>query len=79
VDDAPRDRLLAFVRRRLVKNGRRVNADTPLFSSRLIDSMNILYLIGYLEKSLGRRLTDHELVMSNFRTVDAIASCFFDD
>jgi acyl carrier protein len=79
VDDGPRDRLLDFVRRRLVKNGRRVNADTPLFSSRLIDSMNILYLIGYVEKTIGRRLTDQELVMSNFRTVDAIVRRFFDD
>lgn len=38
--------------------------------------MNILYLIGYVEKALGRRLTDDEIVMSNFRTVRVIAHTF---
>lgn len=71
------ERLLDFVRRRLLRQkGVRVDADTPLFESRLIDSMNILYLIGYVEKALGRRLTDDEIVMSNFRTVRVIANTF---
>lgn len=38
--------------------------------------MNILYLIGYVEKALGRRLNDDEIVMSNFRTVRVIANTF---
>ena len=38
--------------------------------------MNILYLIGYVEKAIGRRLTDDEIVMSNFRTVRVIANTF---
>lgn len=71
------ERLLDFVRRRLLKQrGVRVDADTPLFETRLIDSINILYLIGYVEKALGRRLTDDEIVMSNFRTVRVIANTF---
>jgi acyl carrier protein len=77
VPDPISERLLDFVRRRLLKQkGVRVDADTPLFESRLIDSMNILYLIGYVEKALGRRLTDDEIVMSNFRTVRVIANTF---
>ena len=58
---------------------RSLDAGTPLFASKLIDSINILYLIGYVEKRLGRRLNDRELVMSNFRTVDAITNAFFRD
>jgi len=77
VPDPNSERLLDFVRRRLLKQkGVRVDADTPLFESRLIDSINILYLIGYVEKGLGRRLTDDEIVMSNFRTVRVIANTF---
>jgi acyl carrier protein len=77
VPDPISQRLLDFVRRRLLKQkGVRVDADTPLFESRLIDSINILYLIGYVEKALGRRLTDDEIVMSNFRTVRVIANTF---
>lgn len=77
MSDPISERLLDFVRRRLLKQkGVRVDADTPLFESRLVDSMNILYLIGYVEKALGRRLTDDEIVMSNFRTVRVIANTF---
>jgi acyl carrier protein len=75
--DPDGDRLLDFVRRRLLKQkGVRVDADTPLFESKLVDSINILYLIGYVEKALGRRLTDDEIVMSNFRSVRVIANTF---
>lgn len=71
------EQLLEFVRRRLLKQKMaRVDADTPLFERRLIDSINILYLIGYVEKALGRRLTDDEIVMSNFRSVRVIANTF---
>jgi acyl carrier protein len=77
VPDPGNERLLDFVRRRLLKQkGGRVDADTPLFESKLIDSINILYLIGYVEKALGRRLTDDEIVMANFRTVRVIGNTF---
>jgi acyl carrier protein len=77
VSDPDDERLLDFVRRRLLKQkGVRVDADTPLFERKLIDSINILYLIGYVEKALGRRLTDDEIVMSNFRSVRVIANTF---
>ena len=77
MSDPGDERLLDFVRRRLLKQqGVRVDADTPLFERKLIDSINILYLIGYVEKALGRRLTDDEIVMSNFRSVRVIANTF---
>jgi len=77
VPDPESEQLLDFVRRRLIKQKRvRVDADTALFERRLIDSINILYLIGYVEKALGRRLTDDEMVMSNFRSVRVIATTF---
>ena len=75
--DPDSERLLDFVRRRLLKQkGVLIDADTPLFERKLIDSINILYLIGYVEKSVGRRLTDDEIVMSNFRSVRVITSTF---
>ena len=77
MSDPGDERLLEFVRRRLLKQqGVQVDADTPLFERKLIDSINILYLIGYVEKALGRRLTDDEIVMSNFRSVRVIAHTF---
>ena len=75
--DPGSEQLLDFVRRRLLKQkGAMVDVDTPLFERKLIDSINILYLIGYVEKALGRRLTDDEIVMSKFRSVRVIAETF---
>ena len=65
-----------FIERRLLKGGRRVRPTTSLFRRRLIDSMNILYLIGYVERALGRRLRDDEIVMSNFDSARAIVRAF---
>ena len=73
------DELLDFVRS-ISRRGmaRRVNADTSLFEARALDSMNVLELVGYLERRLGRRLTDDEIVMSNFRSVRAMAGKFLE-
>lgn len=75
VADPEVTRLLGFVRRSVAKRAR-IGADTPLFETRLVDSMNILRLIGYLEKRRGRRLRSDEIVMSNFRTVRTMAERF---
>jgi len=72
------EQLLEFVRSVLLEDKEvRVTADTLLFKEQLLDSMNILHLIGYVEKSLNRRLGDEEIVMSNFQSVRAIADAFF--
>ena len=73
-----REALLEFVNRDLL-GGRdvRVHADTPLFDDGLIDSLNILKLIAFVETRLGREIPDREIVMSRFRTLNAIAESFF--
>lgn len=53
-----------------------IGPETELFARKVIDSMNVLRFIGYVEKRLGRRLTDDELVMENFRSVRAICERF---
>jgi acyl carrier protein len=70
--------LLAFVTRELLE-GRDVsiNAETRLFEDRLIDSMNILRLIAYVERKIGRRLDEKEIAMPKFATVRAMVESFF--
>jgi len=69
--------LLQFVRTSVLKRPMAtITARTPLFAGGLVDSMNVLTLIGYVERSLGRRLHPNELVMSNFRSVRAITETF---
>jgi len=41
--------------------------------------MNILDLLGYIEKQLGRQLSNDEVVMSNFESVRRITEIFLKD
>lgn len=71
--------LIAFIRTRLMPGsdeGVVLDADTPLFEDGLINSINILALIGFVEFRVGRRLGDSEILMPNFRSVRAIVSTF---
>ena len=78
--DDHEEQLLRFVRRSLItRRSAVITPDTPLFERKLIDSMNILRLIGYVERALGRRLRHRELVMSNFRSVRTIVRTFLNE
>ena len=68
--------LVQYIETRLLKHTGRIRPTTPLFRDRLVDSMNILSLIGYVEHALGRRLRDDEVVMSNFDSARAIVKAF---
>ncbi len=72
------ERLILFIVDSLLAGGsRQIAADTPLFKEKLLNSMNILDLVGYVERHLGRRLEDQEIVMANFESVRAITRTFF--
>lgn len=81
--DRPQDterELIAFIRTKLMpgyEEGVVLGPDTPLFEDGLINSINILALIGFVEFGVGRRLDDSEILMPNFRSVRAIVSTFF--
>lgn len=74
---AGEEALLAFVRTRMIEDAdAAVGPETELFRERILDSMNVLRFIGWVEKRLGRPLTDDELVMENFRSVRTICDRF---
>ena len=56
-----------------------INATTPLFKDKILDSMNILDLIAYIQKKIGRKLDDSEIVMSNFKDVKTIVEVFINE
>ena len=71
--------LLEFIRRKLIgEDGDAVvlDAGTLLFEDGLINSINILALIGFVERRVGRRLDDSEILMQNFRSVRTIVGAF---
>lgn len=70
------DALLAWLNRRFARDGVVVGAETPLFASRLIDSLRILELIAFTEHHLGLRIPDSAVRMDNFATPARIAGVF---
>ncbi len=68
--------LLKFIKSICRDKGRTIDSNTLLFKDKVLDSMNILDLIGYIEKHLGRKLTDDEVIMPNFESVRKIVETF---
>ena len=54
----------------------RVEPETPLFETGLIDSLAILHLMAFVEQFTGRPVPPRMVVMKHFRTVQAIAEAF---
>ncbi len=73
-----KENLINFINGKVIQDPDvEVTEDTPLFESKLLDSMNILDLIGYVENEIGRELNDEEIVMKNFQDVNSIIEEFF--
>jgi acyl carrier protein len=69
------ERLLTRFLREAAKQDIRVN--TPLFAKGLLDSMQILDLLAFIEASLDIRIPDRQVTLANFRSVQAISRCFW--
>jgi acyl carrier protein len=73
----PQEQLLKFVKNICKNKQVAIKPETLLFKQKVLDSMNILDLMGYIEKQLDRRLTDSEIIASNFESVQKIEETFF--
>jgi acyl carrier protein len=51
----------------------KIEPDEPLLSG-LLDSLDVLNLVQFLEQQYGIRVEDEELIPENFETVRAVAS-----
>lgn len=69
-------RTLAWLNEEVAPAGANVVADTPLFASRLLDSLRVLELIAFTEQATGSAIPDSHIRMDNFQTVARIAAVF---
>jgi len=69
-------RMLAWLNEEVAPRGVSVNAETPLFSTRLLDSLRVLELIAFTEQAIGQAIPDSHIRMDNFQTVARIAAVF---
>ena len=71
--------LIKFIEEKILKDrSAHIDGTTLLFSTHTLDSMNILDLIGYVEKIARTKISDADLVMSKWRSVDAIVENFLE-
>jgi len=56
----------------LFGDGDKLAIDTPLFEKGIIDSTGVLELIAFIEENFNVKVTDEELVQSNFSNISAI-------
>ena len=64
--------LLNHIREISKDNLKEIKIITPLFKNKILDSMNILDLIAYIQKRIGRKLNDEEIVLENFQDIKTI-------
>jgi acyl carrier protein len=57
----------------------RVDGDTPLFETGLVDSMAILELIAFVEEATGQSIPARQVHLKKFGTVDRICDAFWAD
>jgi len=69
--------LVDFINRELLRETpHRVDVETYLFETGLVDSLKILQLIAFVELRTGREIPDRDVVMEHFRSPRAIAAKF---
>lgn len=68
--------MIAWLNDEIAPKGVIVDADTPLFATRLLDSLKVLELIAFTEQAIGRAIPDCDIRMDNFQTVARIAAVF---
>ena len=72
------ERLLVFIRKLCVENNitADIGRDTALFENRLINSMRIIDLMGFIERELSMEVPEDRLTMNFFRTPRTIVGTF---
>ena len=63
------DRIIGYFE----SQGKTVSATDDLFITEVIDSMQVLDLVLFLESEMGVELDQGQLTVDNFRTVETIA------
>ena len=54
------------------QNKKSIEPDEDLLTQGIIDSMGVLQLVNYLEKSFGMKVADEEIVPENFRSLNCL-------
>jgi acyl carrier protein len=73
---APDDRfeaaLLAFITDDVALEEGAIDGSTDLLLTGMVDSLGVVLIVEWIERTLGRTIDPAEVVLENFQTVDAM-------
>jgi peptidyl carrier protein len=67
------DRIRVFIVDELGWRGAELTPDFPLLENRVIDSLGLFRIVGFIEDSYGVSIPDEKVVPANFQTLTTIA------
>lgn len=69
------EQIKQFILSDLIKDGSATELDNDenLIDSGVVDSLGIMKLVAFLEKSFKIAVSDDEILLDNFETIDAIS------
>lgn len=66
---------MEYVKNEIMRNrNARLSEDEDLLSGGILDSLGILQLVAYIEKSFGIRIPDEDVVFENFQSIQSITN-----
>ncbi|MFH1408535.1 MAG: acyl carrier protein [Nanoarchaeota archaeon] len=63
------DKLAEFLQHNLGIDAEKIDQDTPLIETALVDSFGIINLVAFVEETFGIRLDSQELTEENFSSL----------
>jgi acyl carrier protein len=65
--------LMDYIKNEIMRNrNAKLGEDEDLLSSGILDSLGILQLVAFIEKTFGIRIPDEDVVFDNFQSVSAM-------
>jgi acyl carrier protein len=75
LDNSTNERIRSFIVQKFpAARKRTLDDNVPLIASGIVDSMGVLDVVTFLEKSFSIRLADDELTPDNFATINCISA-----
>ena len=71
-DENIADTVKDFITSDLLLDAVEIENDTSLFQGRLIDSMNLVQLLSFLEAKFGVKIPTYAVTVENLDTIDSI-------
>ncbi len=65
--------LIDYIKNDIMRNrNAKLSEDEDLLSSGILDSLGILQLVSFIEKTFGIRIPDEDVMFDNFQSVSAM-------